>query len=61
MQLWIDVYHCEKYGGWCINDCPNRNDRKSWTYKIELIEMRLAKHIGSVIKRRNRNEKCNKR
>ncbi len=58
MQMWIKVYHCEKYGGWCTHiDCKQRNESKSLQYRFELLRIRLARHIGRVIKTRKMCEK----
>lgn len=53
LLIWIKVYHCKKYGGWCVQDnCSHRNDRKSWSYRIELFKLKHIRHLRSSIKPR---------
>ena len=53
IQVWSNVYHCAKYGGWCNrDDCTHRYERKSLVYRIELLQIRFARRLGSIIKPR---------
>lgn len=53
MNMWINVYHCDKYGGWCESkNCSHRHDRKSWRYIKEIVRIWFARCLGSAIKLR---------
>ncbi len=28
LRNWWQVFHCDKRGGWCVEECPHRHDRK---------------------------------
>lgn len=54
MKVWLKVYHCSKYGGWRVKDCPHRNDRKSWAYRIELLQIKFAQRFGKILQPQRR-------
>lgn len=52
MNIWVRVFHCKKYGGWCMRECEERNDKPSLRYGFDVWRMKLIGRLSSVVKYR---------
>lgn len=50
MNIWVRVYHCKKFGGWCMRECEERNDQPSLRYSFEVRWMKMIGRLSSVVK-----------
>jgi hypothetical protein len=51
MKAWIQVYHCRKYGGWCLEECEERLKNPSLRYRFEMFLLKI-KRLSSFFKMR---------
>ena len=52
MVTWIQVYHCKKYGGWCVQECGDRLDNPSLRYRFEMFCLHHFQNLSSIVKMR---------
>lgn len=58
MIMWVGVYHCKKYGGWCIRECEERYGKPSLRYRFERWCMKVCPRLSSVVRVRKPCKKC---
>ena len=50
MMNWVRVYHCKKYGGWCIQECTERLETPSLRYRFEQFRLMHLKRLSSIVR-----------
>jgi len=52
MLMWVKVFHCKKYGGWCMKECDKRNENPSLVYRLEMLRIKVHHRLSSIIRLR---------
>ena len=45
LNMWYKRYYCNKYGGFCQNDCKHRHDRKAFRLRLKMLRGQLTRKV----------------
>lgn len=49
---WVRVYHCKKYGGWCVQECTERLENPSLRYRFEMFFLKHFRKLSLIVRMR---------